>query len=153
MADDALKETATVPVPVDRAFEIFVHGFGTWWPTEYTWAQSELDRIFVEPRAGGRCVERNRAGEDTVWGTILVCDAPDRLALAWQITPDRRVEPDPGQAGTVEVRFVGDGAATRVDLEHRDFARYGSGWQDYLAAMASPQGWRYCLDRYVAACR
>ena len=151
MADDAVRESVTVPALPARAFDTFVNGFGSWWPTEYTWAQSDLDSIFIEPRVDGRCIERHRNGGETVWGTVLAVDPPERLAMAWQITPSREIEPDPTRAGVVEVRFAADGGgSTRVDLTHRDFARYGTGWQDYLSAMASPQGWAYCLDKYVA---
>ena len=152
MVEDALRETVIVPVAADRAFDVFVNGFGSWWPPEYTWAQSDLDSVFLEARVGGRCVERNRNGQEIVWGTVQSVELPERLVLAWQITPDRRIEPDPEKAGVVEVRFVANGGtSTQVDLTHRDFVRYGTGWQDYLSAMASPQGWAYCLDKYQAA--
>ena len=153
MAEDALRETVPVPVAADRAFDVFVNGFGSWWPPEYTWARSDLDSLFIEAWVGGRCVERNRNGDEIVWGTVQAVDPSERLVLAWQITPDRRIEPDPEKAGVVEIRFsaADGGGSTRVDLTHRDFVRYGTGWQDYLSAMASPQGWRYCLEKYLAA--
>ena len=153
MADDAVRESVVVPVQPARAFDIFVNGFGSWWPADYTWAQSDLDSTFIEPHVDGRCVERHRNGEVTVWGTVLAVEPSERLVFAWQITADRAVEPDPARAGAVDVRFTADDdGGTRVALTHRDFARYGAGWQDYLSAMASPQGWRYCLERFRAAC-
>lgn len=60
-------------------------------------------------------------------------EPPQRLVLSWH--PGR--EPDVAQK--VEVRFTTDGGGTKIDLEHRDWARlgedagkvresYGNGW-------------------------
>ena len=152
MSDDKVQAAVSVPALPDRAYDIFVNGFRTWWPAEYTWSQGNLDHVFIEARVGGGCIERSNDGRDIIWGHVVSLDPPRSLAFTWLITGDRRIEPDPGKAGTVAVRFDAEGdAATRVTLEHRDFARYGAGWQDYHAAMASPYGWPFCLDSYAAA--
>ena len=70
---------------------------------------------------------------------MLVCEPPHRLVLHWN--PATRYPTE------VEVRFVADGEATRVELEHRNWARYGEearearesyvdGWPGVLACYA-----------------
>ena len=51
----------------------------------------------------------------------------------------------------MEVRFAdaGDGT-TRVELEHRGFARQGEGADEYRRLMGE-QGWPYALERYARA--
>jgi hypothetical protein len=53
----------------------------------------------------------------------------------------------------VEVRFHPAGSGTRVELEHRAFARHGDAGGAYRHAMASPQGWPLILDRFAANLR
>jgi uncharacterized protein YndB with AHSA1/START domain len=84
---------------------------------------------------------------------VRVWDPPRRLVLTWQITPEGLPEPDSSKASEVEVRFVDEGlATTRVELEHREFARHGEdGGAIWRAGMDSTEGWTKFLDRYVAA--
>jgi hypothetical protein len=59
--------------------------------------------------------------------------------------------PDPNRASEVEVGFDPDGdAATRVELEHRDFERHGEDGGGYRDALDSPEGWDFMLGRYEA---
>lgn len=89
-------------------------------PREFSWAQDGLEEIRIEPREGGFAYERGPHGFTIHWGRVMACEAPRRLVFTWQIAPDRSPQPDPGQAGEVEVRFTGspDGG-TEVALEHR----------------------------------
>ena len=153
MTDDAYRTDFAVPVPPSLAFAAFVERFGTWWPREYTFAQDKLALIAIEARMGGRCFERDTDGTETEWGRVIDFTPPHRLGFTWQITPDRRVEPDLDKASIVEVTITAgrQGPGAHIDFLHCDFARHGEGWADYLAAMASPQGWPYCLERYIAA--
>jgi len=150
MADDACRHEVTIDRSPADAFDLFVHRFAAWWPREFSWAQDALDTMVLEPRAGGRLIERDKSGQETVWGQVLEIKEPDSLVFSWQISPDRRVLTDPAQASVVEVVFAADGDGTRVSLEHRMFARHGDGWQSYLETMAT-QGWPFALARYVAA--
>jgi uncharacterized protein YndB with AHSA1/START domain len=106
IATDAVRRTVTVPMPPDRAFALFTAGFGTWWPSEYTWAGDVLDTIVIEPREGGRCFERGPHGFECDWGRVLTWNPPQRLAFSWQISPERVPEPNPAKTSEVEVRFV-----------------------------------------------
>lgn len=149
---DSIHLMRMVATPASDAFEIFTDGLSTWWPAEYTWAQDTLETIAIEAEVGGRCFERGPHGFECDWGRVLTWEPPRRLVFTWQISPERVPEPNPDKAGEVEVRFVEEEPAkTRVEFEHRGFARHGDHGTDYRDAMASPQGWPYILDQYVAA--
>jgi uncharacterized protein YndB with AHSA1/START domain len=150
-ADEPIRVSVTVPVPAERAFAAFVD-LARWWPPEYTWAADTLEDIGIDPRAeGGHCYERGPHGFTCHWGRVLEWDPPGRLVFSWQIAPDRVPEPNPARASEVEVRFAPTGpSGTRVDLEHRAFARHGEAGDGYRQALASPMGWPYMLDRYAS---
>ena len=139
--------TASVRVDLDpaRAFERFTDGMGRWWPPEYTWSQETLEAIGI---ADGLCFERGPFGFTCHWGRVLTWDAGARLVFTWQISPTRVPEPDPARASTVSVVFTADGDGAMVSLTHSGFERHGEGADDYAAAMGSPQGWPYILERY-----
>lgn len=150
--EDAIRLTLTVPPPAERAFAVFVEGFASWYPSEYTWSQDVLDTIAIEGREGGRCFERGPYGFWIDWGRVLVWEPPRRLAFSWQISPGREPIPDPRKASEVELRFEEEGPrSTRIAFEHRGFSRHGEGAEGYREALGSEQGWPYILDRYVAA--
>jgi uncharacterized protein YndB with AHSA1/START domain len=136
--------SVTVECAPEHAFRVFTERIGEWWPLEtYSIYGGDGAGAFFEPGAGGRIVERSKAGEESNWGEILVWEPPNRLAFTWHpgSAPD---EP----STEVELRFVAVGDATRVELEH-------SGWE----ALAKPeetrstydQGWPGVLARYAAA--
>lgn len=142
-------EVATRP---EQAFDVFVDGFGDWWPRAYTWSQDVLETIAIEPHEGGRCFERGPHGFECDWGRVLVCDPPHRLAFTWQIGPGREPVPNPARASEVEVRFDADGErGGRVRFEHRGFERHGEDGEGYRAALDSPEGWDLILGRYREA--
>lgn len=144
----------TVPAPAERAFAIFTEGLASWWPAEYTWSQDVLATIAIEPGEEGRCFERGPHHFECDWGRVLAWEPPRRLVFTWQISPRREPQPNPLKASEIEIRFEPEGpSATRVEFEHRFFDRHGEGWAEYRAALESPQGWSYILDRYVKAVR
>jgi hypothetical protein len=65
-----------VPAPAERAFTVFVEGFASWDPNEYTWSQDVLDTIAIEGREGGCCFERGPEDFWIDWGMVLVWDPP-----------------------------------------------------------------------------
>jgi uncharacterized protein YndB with AHSA1/START domain len=143
--DDSLIRRVRVAPGPQRAWSLFTDRFAAWWPRAYTFSQERLAEIGIEPVAGGRCFERDAAGQDLRWGTVLAAEPPARLLFRWQITADRRIEPDPARASEVEVTFAPDGDGTQVSLSHRGFSRHGGDWRAYRAGMGSEQGWTYCL--------
>jgi uncharacterized protein YndB with AHSA1/START domain len=149
---EPIKRTFAVPAPPERAFAVFTDGFASWYPAEYTWSAEALETIGIEPREGGMCFERGPHGFRCDWGRVLAWEPPGRLVLAWHVGPRREPQPDPSHASEIEVRFEAEEpSATRVEFEHRDFARHGDGADEYRAAMDSEQGWDYILGRFSVA--
>lgn len=152
--DDRIRHVEEVDVPPEDAFRTFVERFTEWWPAVYTFAGDDLEYIGIEPRAGGRCVERDRQGEELVWGEVVSYEPPERIVFSWWIAPDRTVDPNPDRASEVEVSFSAvDGGRTRIELEHRNLSRHTGDWQMMQAAMSSQEGWPWLLQLYADAVR
>jgi uncharacterized protein YndB with AHSA1/START domain len=81
-----------------------------------------MKSMTIEPRVGGRWIERGTDGSETVAGKVLVWEPPHRFIVSWDI--DGSWKPDPLVGSEVEVRFVAQGPSeTLVELEHRKFER------------------------------
>jgi uncharacterized protein YndB with AHSA1/START domain len=151
MNDDPVRAGVTLSAPAKHAFQVFVEGVSDWWPKAYTFAQDDLARIVIEPRAGGRWYEIDPRGRRRDWGEVRAFEQDRRILLSWAVSADRGQEP-PDRASEVEVRFLALGPKlTRVELEHRDFARHGAGAEVIRRGMASPEGWEYILREYAEA--
>jgi uncharacterized protein YndB with AHSA1/START domain len=76
---------------------------------------------------------------------VLAWEPPSRLVLSWRINSkfvlDETIESE------VEVRFIPDGAGTRVELEHRIRSADAPALRD---AVDAPGGWGALLDIYAA---
>jgi len=139
--------TVQVKAAPARAFDLFTTHMAQWWPKGKTIGKNPHAAIIVEPRAGGRWLERDAEGNETQWGKVLAWEPPSRLLLAWQLTCDWGY--DPQLVTEVELTFApADGGGTRVTLEHRNLERFGTdavrhaerlggGWPVRLAEFAS----------------
>jgi uncharacterized protein YndB with AHSA1/START domain len=108
-----------------RAFDVFTAGLDRWWPKSHHIGPSEVKKVAIEPRVGGRWYELGEDGTETTVGHILVWEPPHRFAFSWEISGD--FKSDPSLGSEVEVRFVAEGEdTTRVELEHRLFERMGT---------------------------
>ena len=149
---DAVRHAIWVPVPRDEAFQAFTAGITAWWPMEHTFGRDEVRSIVIEPRQGGRWLERDAGGRERVWGQVMAWEPSDRVVLTAQCSRDGQPEPDPAQSGTIEVRFTPEGDGTRINLEHRDFMRHGTeGTENWHAGMALSEVWPEVLSRFVEA--
>ena len=136
-------KTVRIKASPERAFRRFTAELGTWWPLRsHSTGQAEAEAVTMEPRVGGRIVERIRGGREAVWGTITTWDPPRRVAFTWH--PGRPSE----TAQDVEVRFTPDGDGTRVELEHRGFERLGPALAR-KARRGYPIGWEYVLGLFA----
>jgi uncharacterized protein YndB with AHSA1/START domain len=82
-------------------------------------------------------------------GRVLAWEPPHRLLLAWQITHEWGCQPDLARSSEVEVLFHRmPGDVTRVELEHRFFARHERGAEAMRAAVDAPNGWTAILNLY-----
>jgi uncharacterized protein YndB with AHSA1/START domain len=111
LAIEAVRKSVTVACAVEEAFRVFTADATSWWPTTtHSIHGDEVNEVVFEAREGGELYEVSAGGERGHWATVVACDPPSRLVLAWNILG---AEPVPTE---VEVRFtpVG-GARTRVE--------------------------------------
>jgi hypothetical protein len=145
-----VRKSIRVKAGQDHAFKIFTTG--NWWPKDHSIlaSGSSHKQFVIEPRAGGRWFERGEDGSECDWGKVLAWEPPGRLLLGWQI--NGRFQYDPSALTEVEVHFIPDGPdATRVELEHRYFERYGESAQGLRDGVDAPEGWTGVLARFAAA--
>jgi len=149
-ADSAVRRSITVDAPVERAFAVFTDGLGTWWPHDYSVGGQPMQTAVIEPRQGGRWLERAADGTECPWGRVLAWEPPHRVMLSWQITPEWQPEPDPEKASEIEVRFVAESPqTTRVEREHRGFERHGTGGDSMRESVGG--GWGGLLELFAKA--
>jgi len=144
-------KTITVRASQERAFTVFATKMGTWWPVDHHIGDADFAEIVIEPHAGGRWFERGQDGVECDWGRVLAYDPHDRFVLAWHLQGDWNYDPAPARSSEIEVRFIPDGATTRVELEHRALERHGDSGEDILASVSSDNGWMLGLRAFAAA--
>jgi uncharacterized protein YndB with AHSA1/START domain len=131
---------AVVDAPIERAFEVFTVGIGSWWDADKHILRAPLARMEFQPWVGGRIIDHGTDGSTCAWSRILAYEAPHRVVFSWDITTSWTVETDPGKASEVEITF--DAVApdrTSVVLTHRHLDRHGDGWEGMRDAVSS--GW------------
>jgi uncharacterized protein YndB with AHSA1/START domain len=144
-ADDPLTHHVIVDAAAAVAFDTFTTRLGAWWPLSYSFSGSRMADAANEPRVGGVWFERNEQGETLPWGNVRAFEPGKRLVLAFAIGADRQPAQDDA-ASEVEVRFSEAGPGqTKVEVEHRDFAKYGDAAATMRAGMDSDQGWPLIL--------
>lgn len=147
----AVQRSIVVNGDPEQAFKVFTQRFDAIKPREHNLLDSPIVETVLEPRVGGRIVDRGEDGSECAWARILAYDPPTRIVFSWDIGPTWQLEDDLGSTSEVEVRFVPDGPdRTRVELEHRHLDRHGSGWESLRDGVADEQGWPLYLERYAA---
>jgi uncharacterized protein YndB with AHSA1/START domain len=145
-----VRKQVTVQTPQALAFEVFCQRMGSWWNPGHHIAQTPFAEVVIEPREGGRWLERDADGNECVWGSVLSWQPPHRLVLGWQL--DQSWAYDPDLVTEVEVRFVEEGpSTTRVELEHRNLDRFGPAATGIRDALDGADGWAGLLRRYAGA--
>ena len=133
----------------EHAFQVFTEEMSSWWPLASKHiGKVDAKSVVMEPRVGGRWFERGVDGSECDWGTVRTWDPPRRVVLTWEISSDWHH--DPSIKTEVEVRFRTEGAATRVDLEHRLLHYYGEKAAQMRGIFDSDQGWKALLDAFAA---
>jgi uncharacterized protein YndB with AHSA1/START domain len=151
MTQTALHLEIVVDAPVERAFAVFTERLGDIKPPEHNLLGSPIARTVLEPRVGGNIIDQGMDGSECRWARILAYDPPDRLVFSWDISPRWQIEADPDLTSEVEIRFISEGPdRTRVELEHRDLDRHGTGWESVRHGVEGDQGWPLYLARYAA---
>ena len=111
---DAVRVSTMVDVDPGTAFRVFTAEIDLWWRREPRFRAAGERRLAFEPGVGGRLVAYRESGEIREIGRVLVWEEGRRLVFEWR---DRGFDPD--ERTEVEIRFEGEGSATRVSLEHR----------------------------------
>jgi activator of Hsp90 ATPase-like protein len=145
-----VRRTIRVKAAPARAFDVFTTRIGSWWPHEHSINKSSPQKeVVVEPHVGGRWFERGEDQSECQWGRVLVWEPPARVVLAWQINAQWQYDPD--IETEVEVRFIPDGAGTRVEFEHRNLERFGDKVDAVRTAIDAPEGWSRLLALFAQA--
>jgi uncharacterized protein YndB with AHSA1/START domain len=146
----ALQRSVTVPLSQERAFELFVDRLGEWWPKGGSHSLTGSDTFFLEASEGGRWGEQTPDGDYCPWGRVLSVDRPNRIVMAWQLTPEFNYDADPARQTEVEVSFDEESPeVTRVTLEHRGFEVWGEKGAEMRNSVGSDGGWRVLLELYA----
>ena len=67
---------------------MFTARLGDWWPKDsHHISDSPVAEAVLEPREGGRWYARAGDGSECDWGYVRALDPPERIVLAWQLTP------------------------------------------------------------------
>ena len=147
-AETSVRTSIVVQAPIERAFSVFTHDFGSFKPPEHNLLAIEIAETVFEPRVGGYLYDRGVDGSECRWARVLAYEPPNRLLLSWDISPQWQIETDLSRASEVEVRFVAEAPdRTRVELEHRHLDRHGDGWEGLREGVGSDDGWPIYLGR------
>jgi hypothetical protein len=57
-------EAIVVEAPIERAFEVFTAGIGSWWPASHHILKDEVAEMLFEPRVGGHIIDRSTDGSE-----------------------------------------------------------------------------------------
>jgi uncharacterized protein YndB with AHSA1/START domain len=143
-----------VEAPIERAFHVFTADFDRIKPHEHNLLKAEIAQTVFEPRVGGHIYDRAVDGTECHWARVLAYEPPHRIMFSWDIGPTWQLETDPGKTSEVEVRFIAETPQrTRVELEHRNLHRHGSGWESERDGVAGEGGWPLYLQRFAEALR
>jgi uncharacterized protein YndB with AHSA1/START domain len=140
----SLERSVVLACSPERAFELFTRRVSDWWPPERRHTRDPAGRMVLDPE---RFVEMGD-GREVPLGRVLAWEPGARLELTWFPGTDA------DHPTHVEVRFLADGAGTRVVVVHRPLPssealwaarapRYAASWDLVLAALgAAPvDGW------------
>jgi hypothetical protein len=134
-----IRRSVSVAWDQAAAFRRFTADFATWWPrSTHSIGGARVARIVLETHVGGLIYEEHVDGRRFQWGQILEWEAPVRLRFTWH--PSR----EPATAQEVEVRFVPEGAGTRVELVSEKWENWGE--KAERAHRAYNLGWGYVLN-------
>lgn len=143
-----VRRSVSVPLPPERAFELFTARMTEFWPSEHSIGESAIAEVVLEPRVGGRWYERGVDGAECDWGRVAEWAPPGKVVLHWQIGANWKFDPD--LSTEVELTFTAEEPGrTRVDLRHRHLERYGDQAEQMRAVFDSPGGWTGTLAAFA----
>jgi uncharacterized protein YndB with AHSA1/START domain len=139
---DPVRKQLKVSLPVEKAFELFTSGIGTWWPmATHSVGEGQAETCFFEGWVGGRIVEVLKDGSQSEWGKVLSWEPPHRVSFHWY--PGRR----PDTAQEVTVTFTAIATGSLVELVHVGWESLGE--QALARRDGYDTGWDYVLAKYI----
>ena len=130
-----IRKSIRIERPAEIAFKLFCEQIGRWWPKGPSFGNKVATDMVIEGRVGGRFYQVYDDGTDFEIGRVTAYQPPSIVAFTWRA-------PSWDVATQVEVKFIPEGAGTRVELEHsgwersdkaREFRKnYESGWDTML---------------------
>jgi uncharacterized protein YndB with AHSA1/START domain len=148
--ETVVRRAVTVEAPLERAFAVFTERFGDIKPKEHNLLASPIAETTFEARAGGHIFDRAEDGSECRWARILAFEPPNRVVFSWDISPRWQLETNKANTSEVEVRFIAETPdRTRVELEHRNLDRHGTGWEGVRDGIGGEGGWPTYLARYA----
>ncbi|MCB1247714.1 MAG: SRPBCC domain-containing protein [Acidimicrobiia bacterium] len=114
-----VSEKVTIDADAARVFAAYTEKIGEWWPWRgvftYTFAPDGVEPhdIRFETHEGGRFYEVWSDGTEHQIGVVKVWRPSTELVYSWEVAGW-------DAPSTVTVRFITDGAATTVVVEHSD---------------------------------
>jgi uncharacterized protein YndB with AHSA1/START domain len=139
-----VRNSVVVNVAPTLAFEIFTGGIDTWWPKSHSMGGAPFKTSRIEPFEGGRWYAEREDGSELSIARVLVWEPGRRVVFRWEITAGWKR--DAANPSELEVNFIADGSATRVELEHRDFDRVGQEAGEFRNDVE--RGWPVLLGIY-----
>jgi uncharacterized protein YndB with AHSA1/START domain len=148
--ETTVRMSIVVEAPIERAFRVFTEDFGSFKPPEHNMLAVEIAETVFEPRVGGHLYDRGVDGSECRWARVLVYEPPTRVVFSWDISPQWQIETDLEKTSEVEVRFISETPErTRVELEHRNIDRHGTGWEAIRKGVGADDGWPLYLQRFA----
>jgi uncharacterized protein YndB with AHSA1/START domain len=147
-----VRKSVVVAAAPQRAFEVFTSGIDRWWPKSHGLGSGPVVESIIEPFVGGRWYSKHADGTHAVVGHVLVWAPAERFVCSWEIGADWKSDARAAYASEVEVRFIAEGAGTRVELEHRNFERMGSASGEKMRKDVDG-GWPSLMDLFAKATR
>jgi len=147
---EPVRKSVVVNTGIEQAFALFVNKFDAIKPREHNLLPVPIAETVFEPRVGGHIYDVGIDGSRCEWSRVLAYEPPSRVVFSWDIGPTWQLEADPAKTSEVEVRFIAESDdRTRVELEHRNLDRHGTGWRDLADGVDGDAGWPLYLHRYV----
>jgi hypothetical protein len=145
-----VRKSIVVNAPQAHVFETFTANIDSWWPRAHHIGGKEPFTAILEPRTGGRWMERAADGSECQWGHVIAWEPPGRVVLAWDINAGWQYQR--GLGTEVEVQFVAEGPeTTRVILEHRHLERFGDKAEMMRAMFDGEGAWGATLEAFAKA--
>lgn len=137
-----LHKTCTVPLPPERAFDLFTARMAEWWPVATHSISADVTAVRTlrfEGRVGGRVIEVTADGREYSWADVLAWNPPARFVLSWHPTTE------PLAASRLEVTFRAVEGGTEVLLTQSLWEEFG---QDGIPLRENyDTGWDLVLKR------